>query len=91
MEKKAKKDIVLELTHVSKSFPGVKAPDESVGVATIHQELSPVLDLTVAENIFLGAQPQSKLGSSVGKSRRFFPFLTSRFPKKTCPITGHHN
>lgn len=118
MEKEAKKDIVLELTHVSKSFPGVKALDDvsfqvergtvhvlagengagkstlikiingiytadegeliiegetitthnprymkSVGVATIHQELSPVLDLTVAENIFLGEQPKTKLGS----------------------------
>ena len=33
----------------------------SIGVATIHQELSPVLDLTIAENIFLGRAPLTKL------------------------------
>ena len=102
----------LELKHISKSFPGVKAlsdvsfstypgqvhvlvgengagkstlikiinglytPDEGElyvfgekiehahprlmrekGIATIHQELSPVRDLTIAENIFLGREP----------------------------------
>ena len=35
----------------------------SIGVATIHQELSPVLDLTIAENIFLGRAPLSKFGT----------------------------
>lgn len=35
----------------------------SIGVATIHQELSPVLDLTIAENIFLGRAPLSKIGT----------------------------
>ncbi len=30
------------------------------GVATIHQELNPVPDLTIAENIFLGRLPQNK-------------------------------
>lgn len=102
---------ILELKHISKSFPGVKAlknlnlkiesgkvhilvgengagkstlikiingmytPDEGevifqgkkvlhhtpadmmdLGVATIHQELSPVLDMSIAENIFLGRE-----------------------------------
>lgn len=28
-----------------------------MGVATIHQELSPILDMTIAENIFLGREP----------------------------------
>ena len=28
-----------------------------MGIATIHQELSPILDMTVAENIFLGREP----------------------------------
>lgn len=32
-----------------------------MGIATIHQELSPVLDLTVAENIFLGREPLDKM------------------------------
>ncbi|MFV0527130.1 MAG: sugar ABC transporter ATP-binding protein [Lachnospiraceae bacterium] len=118
MEKEVQKDIVLELTHITKVFPGVKALDDvsfqvergtvhvlagengagkstlikiingmytadegdllidgqkitvhtprymkEIGVATIHQELSPVLDLTVAENIFLGMQPKTKFGA----------------------------
>lgn len=29
-----------------------------LGVATIHQELSPVLDMSIAENIFLGTEPR---------------------------------
>lgn len=108
--------IALELKHISKSFPGVKALDDvsfaveegtvhvlvgengagkstlikiingiytadsgqmfvngqeitvhnpqymhRMGVATIHQELSPVKDLSVAENIFLGREPMTKL------------------------------
>jgi inositol transport system ATP-binding protein len=35
---------------------GTKAALE-MGVAMIHQELSPVLDMTIAENIFLGREP----------------------------------
>lgn len=31
-----------------------------LGIATIHQELSPVKDLTIAENIFLGREPLKK-------------------------------
>ncbi len=114
---KEKDDAVpaLELRHISKSFPGVKAlqdvsfsvkkgevhvlvgengagkstlikiingiykADEGemhmfgekiehitpklmreMGIATIHQELSPVKDLTIAENIFLGREPIKK-------------------------------
>lgn len=107
-----KKKIALELKHISKSFPGVKALDDvsfaveegsvhilvgengagkstlikiingmytadqgelyvfgekitthnprymkEIGIATIHQELNPVPDLTIAENIFLGRVP----------------------------------
>lgn len=107
-----KKKTALELKHISKAFPGVKALDDvsfsveegsvhvlvgengagkstlikiingmytadqgdlylygekvtvhnprymkHMGVATIHQELNPVLDLTIAENIFLGRLP----------------------------------
>ena len=33
-----------------------------MGVATIHQELSPILDMTIAENIFLRREPLTKLG-----------------------------
>ncbi|AEF85806.1 ribose import ATP-binding protein RbsA [Treponema primitia ZAS-2] len=32
-----------------------------LGVATIHQELSPILDMTIAENIFLGREPLNKI------------------------------
>jgi ribose transport system ATP-binding protein len=32
------------------------------GVGMVHQELSVALDLTVAENVFLGSQPVSRLG-----------------------------
>lgn len=111
-------EYLLELNHISKSFPGVKALDDvnlklqpgsvhalcgengagkstlikiingiykldegeiiyrgeriipqspksmlEMGIATIHQELSPVLDMTVAENIFLGREPVDKLGN----------------------------
>ncbi|WP_283675485.1 sugar ABC transporter ATP-binding protein [Butyricicoccus sp. Marseille-Q5471] len=30
-----------------------------MGVATIHQELSPILDMTIGENIFLGREPMN--------------------------------
>ncbi|WP_411335815.1 sugar ABC transporter ATP-binding protein [Ruminococcus gauvreauii] len=115
MEGKENTTPALELRHISKSFPGVKAlsdvsfavekgkvhvlvgengagkstlikiingiysADEGEifmfgekiahaspklmrekGIATIHQELSPVRDLTIAENIFLGREPQKK-------------------------------
>jgi ABC-type sugar transport system ATPase subunit len=33
-----------------------------IGVVTIHQELSPVLDMTVSENIFLGREPRNRAG-----------------------------
>ncbi|HQY99904.1 MAG TPA: sugar ABC transporter ATP-binding protein [Propionicimonas sp.] len=33
-----------------------------LGISMIHQELSPVPEMTVAENIFLGREPRSKLG-----------------------------
>ena len=111
-------EYLLELNHISKSFPGVKALDDvnlklrpgsvhalcgengagkstlikiingiykldegeiiyrgekiipqspksmlEMGIATIHQELSPVLDMTVAENIFLGREQVDKLGN----------------------------
>lgn len=32
-----------------------------MGIATIHQELSPILDMTIAENIFLGREPLDAL------------------------------
>lgn len=44
-------------------FKGQKIEPQSpkamleMGVATIHQELSPILDMTIAENIFLGREP----------------------------------
>lgn len=31
-----------------------------MGISTIHQELSPILDMTIAENIFLGREPYTK-------------------------------
>jgi ABC-type sugar transport system ATPase subunit len=33
-----------------------------MGIATIHQELSPILDMTIAENIFLGREPLNGAG-----------------------------
>ena len=33
-----------------------------MGVATIHQELSPIREMTIAENIFLGIEPLTKAG-----------------------------
>ena len=32
-----------------------------MGVATIHQELSPITELSIAENIFLGREPRTKM------------------------------
>lgn len=32
------------------------------GISMIHQELSPVLDMTIAENIFLGKEPKKGIG-----------------------------
>lgn len=32
------------------------------GISMIHQELSPILDMTVAENIYLGREPKTALG-----------------------------
>lgn len=39
----------------------INSPSEAqeLGVAMIHQELSPVLEMSVAENIFLGREPSS--------------------------------
>src|SRR5579871_2667847 len=34
----------------------------AAGIAMVHQELSVVPDLTVAENVFLGAQPTNRFG-----------------------------
>lgn len=33
-----------------------------MGIVTIHQELSPILDMTIAENIFLGREPLNTMG-----------------------------
>ena len=49
-------------------FNGVKLENQdtkaalNMGIAMIHQELSPVLDMTIAENIFLGREPVSGTG-----------------------------
>lgn len=41
-----------------------KSPKDmlEIGVATIHQELSPILDMTIAENIFIGREPVTRTG-----------------------------
>lgn len=36
-----------------------------LGISMIHQELSPVLDMTIAENIFLGREPSYKVKTFV--------------------------
>ncbi len=49
-------------------FKGVKLENQNtkaalnMGIAMIHQELSPVLDMTIAENIFLGREPVAGQG-----------------------------
>jgi inositol transport system ATP-binding protein len=43
------------------------------GISMIHQELSPVLDMTIAENIFLGREPTV---SATGFMSRFVDFKT---------------
>jgi inositol transport system ATP-binding protein len=62
---------VLNGTHQADSgeiwFQGKKIDHETIdsalemGIAMIYQELNPVLDMTVAENIFLGREPRSGL------------------------------
>ena len=41
----------------------LSSPQEAIriGIAMIHQELMPIPDLTVAENILLGHEPASRL------------------------------
>lgn len=38
------------------------AKAKSLGIATIHQETNPVLDMRVCDNIFLGREPRTALG-----------------------------
>ena len=40
------------------------------GISVIHQELSIANDLTVAENIYLGAEPRQKNGVLVDKKKK---------------------
>ena len=42
----------------------IRSPKQALenGIAMIHQELNPVLDLSIAENIFLGKEKRNKLG-----------------------------
>ncbi|SJM67382.1 sugar ABC transporter ATP-binding protein [Gulosibacter sp. 10] len=42
----------------------------SRGVAMIHQELNPVLDMTVAENLYLGRELRNKLGLADARAMR---------------------
>lgn len=50
-------------------FKGVKLDNQDtkaaleMGISMIHQELSPVLDMTIAENIYLGREPDIAKGS----------------------------
>src|ERR1700731_2134969 len=37
-------------------FAGVR-PSEDAGIAVVHQELSPIPEFSIAENIFLGREP----------------------------------
>ncbi|QHO90825.1 D-xylose ABC transporter ATP-binding protein [Actinomyces sp. 432] len=42
-----------------------------LGIAMIHQELNPVLDMRVYENIFIGREPRGRLGlADLGRMRR---------------------
>jgi ABC-type sugar transport system ATPase subunit len=61
---------ILEMREVVKTFPGVKALD---GVNLYYQELNPILDMTVAENIFLGRAPNGGdcQGHRPGRGGRF--------------------
>ena len=42
----------------------------AAGIAMVHQELSVALDLTVAENVFLGNQPTNRFGIDVNPMSR---------------------
>ena len=55
-----------EITFLGKSLQHQDIKDTlSLGIAMIHQELSPVLDMTIGENIFLGREPTRKFKSLV--------------------------
>nr|WP_207666107.1 MULTISPECIES: sugar ABC transporter ATP-binding protein [Clostridia] len=41
------------------------------GISMIHQELMPVMDMTVAENIFLGREPQKKVRGFVSRKKMY--------------------
>ena len=45
-----------------KIFPQSPKQMLDMGIATIHQELSPILDMTIAENIYLGREPHNGAG-----------------------------
>ena len=51
-----------------KSYTKAKARDEwhrdalNSGISMIHQEINPLLDMTVSANIFLGREPLNKTG-----------------------------
>ena len=41
----------------------IKTPHDAIetGISMIHQELTPIPEMTIAENIFLGERPQTDL------------------------------
>lgn len=54
-------DGIIELDGQPQKFHSVK-DSENMGIAMIYQEINVELDLSVAENIFLGIWPKTKLG-----------------------------
>jgi inositol transport system ATP-binding protein len=79
---------VLNGTHTADSgeiyFKGQKLENRSIessikmGIAMIYQELNPVLDMTVGENIFLGAEPKKGMFVDFAKIYRDTQYLLDR-------------
>ncbi len=79
----------LEVNGTVARFRGI-ADAERAGLAVIYQELAVVEELTVAENIFLGAEPRRGLFLDWPRMRREARELLARFGVELDPDTPCH-